>query len=728
MKKKKSGFILSIVSICLSIFAIAFGVYSLTTAKLNISGSIGFTVHDCKLSISAYMYGHALTADGKPTTLSNKTYLIDKNNSEATEESPYVVCDNDSGLSFNINKDSYKGVYFSNLSSTGTVEPITIVINLTNISKDVVCFEDATTVASNAQYEITPSTTFKTFYASGDQVSGTITYTIMPKANSDGTYSSITAPVDVSLGMSFSKINTSIASNGYTVNETSKAITGVPAKAADAPDYIVIPSVFSDKTDVTFTTLGSGSSISNIADYKNVVILEGITDIRQSAFFDCKNIKNVALPDGLLTFGGDTFYNCTSLTSITIPSSVTTIGYAAFSGCTSLTSITIPSSVTKLNDATFSGCTSLTTITIPSSVTTIELYVFDNCTSLTSITIPDSVTSINAPFKGCTSLTNITVDSGNPVYDSRNNCNAIIKTSSNTLIVGSKSSTIPSTVTAIGYNAFHNRTRLRSITIPSSVTEIGGHAFDGCTSLTSITIPSSVTTIGSGAFQGCTSLTSITIPSGVTKLNEETFYNCTSLTTITIPSTVTAIGYNAFNGCTSLTSITIPSSVTEISNSAFYGCTSLTNITVDSRNTVYDSRDNCNAIIEKSSNTLIVGCKSSTIPSTVTAIGSNAFYNCTSLTSITIPSSVTTIGYAAFSGCTSLTSITIPSSVTLIKTSVFSNCQNLTNISFEKTDNWKYSTDYGRTYKELTPDSLTDSAKNAINFKGTWKGYYFSNI
>ena len=628
MKKKKSGFVLSIVSICLSIFAIAFGVYSLTTSKLNISGSIGFTVHDCKLSISAYMYGHALTADGKPTTLSNKTYLIDKNNSEATEESPYVVCDNDSGLSFNINKDSYKGVYFSNLSSTGTVEPIRIVINLTNISKDVVCFEDATTVASNAQYKITPSTTFKTFYASGDQVSGTITYTIMPKANSDGTYSSITAPVDVSLGMSFSKINTSIASNGYTVNETSKAITGVPAKVADAPDYIVIPSVFSDKTDVTFTTLGSGSSISNIADYKNVVILEGITDIGSSAFSNCKNIKNVALPDGLLTLGDSTFGNCSNLEEIFIPKTITSLGSQLFNSCTSLASITIPSSVTR----------------------------------------------IDSSFKGCTSLTNITVDSGNTVYDSRNNCNAIIKTSSNTLIAGCKSSTIPSTVTTIGGSAFSGCTSLKSITIPSSVTTIGNRAFSDCTSLTSITISTGVTAIGSEAFSRCTSLKSITIPSGVTTIGESTFSRCTSLKSITIPSSVTTIEYGVFSNCTSLTSITIPSSVT--------------------------------------------------------TIGGYAFSNCTSLTSITIPSSVTTIGGSAFRDCTSLTSITIPSSVTLIESNVFSNCKNLTNISFEKTDNWKYSSDYGKTYKELTSNnmSLTDSAKNATNFKGSWKNYYFRNI
>ena len=727
MKKKKSGFVLSIVSICLSIFAIAFGVYSLTTSKLNISGSIGFTVHDCKLSISAYMYGHALTADGKPTTLSNKTYLLDKNNSEATEESPYVVCDNDSGLSFNINKDSYKGVYFSNLSSTGTVEPIRIVINLTNISKDVVCFEDATTVASNAQYEITPSTTFKTFYASGDQVSGTITYTIMPKANSDGTYSSITAPVDVSLGMSFSKINTSIASNGYTVNETSKTITGVPAKVAGDPDYIVIPSVFSDKPNVTFSTVGGVYvQISNISDYKNVVILEGITSINACSFMSSSNLKYVALPDGLLTLGENTFGSCSNLEEIFIPKTTTSLGSELFNSCTGLKSITIPSSVTTIGYEAFFGCTSLKSITIPSSVTTIG----------------------DRAFSGCTSLTNITVDSGNTVYDSRDNCNAIIKKGSNTLIVSCKTSTIPSTVTAIG-----------------------SYAFSGNPS-TSITIPSSVTTIGESAFSDCTSLTSITIPSSVTTIGESAFNSCTSLTSITIPSSVTTIGSYAFSSCKGLTSITIPSSVTTIGDRAFSGCTSLTNITVDSGNTVYDSRDNCNAIIKKGSNTLIVSCKTSTIPSTVTAIGSYAFTGSplTSITipssvttigdyafresllaSITIPSSVTTIGADAFAICKSLTSITIssgvktiknyafyktqitsitiPSSVTLIEYGVFSDCTKLTNIYFKKTDNWKFSSDYGRTYKNLTSDmSLTDSTKNATNFKDSWRKYYFRNI
>jgi hypothetical protein len=306
-------------------------------------------------------------------------------------------------------------------------------------------------------------------------------------------------------------------------------------------------------------------------------------------------------------------------------------------------------SVTAIKNNAFSCCKSLTSVNIPTSITSISSDVFNNCTSLTSVNIPTSVTSINnSVFSGCTGLTSIT---------------------------------IPSSVTSIGGSAFSNCTSLTSITIPSSVTSIGYSAFSDCTGLTSITIPSSVTSIGGSAFSGCTGLTSITIPSSVTSIDKNTFYGCTGLTDITIPSSVTSIGINAFYGCTGLTSITIPSSVTSIGETAFGYCSALTSIVVDAANTVYDSRDNCNAIIEKSTNTLIFGCMNTIIPSSVTSIGSNAFNHCTSLTSITIPSSVTSIGSSAFNNCTSLTSMNIPTSITSINNRTFLNCTSLTNIT-----------------------------------------------
>ena len=303
------------------------------------------------------------------------------------------------------------------------------------------------------------------------------------------------------------------------------------------------------------------------------------------------------------SIGDNAFYNCRSLTSIVIPSSLTSIGYWAFYGCIGLTSVAIPSSVTSIGYSAFKGCEGLIFIRIPSSVTSIG----------------------EDAFFGCSGLISIVVESSNTVYDSRNNCNAIIETASNTLIAG-----------------------CMNTKIPLSVTSIGVAAFSYCSGLTSIDIPSSVTSIGYGAFVGCKGLTSLHIPNSVTRIEDYTFNNCQGLTSVVIPSSVTSIGQYAFSSC--------------------YG---LAFIVVESGNSVYDSRNNCNAIIETTSNTLIAGCKNTLIPSSVTSIGDNAFNFCVYLTSIEIPSSVTSIGNFAFGWCGGLTSIEIPSSVTSIGDGAF---------------------------------------------------------
>ncbi|MCQ2338317.1 MAG: leucine-rich repeat domain-containing protein [Paludibacteraceae bacterium] len=263
---------------------------------------------------------------------------------------------------------------------------------------------------------------------------------------------------------------------------------------------------------------------------------------------------NVTIPSSVIydtetysvtSIGSSAFYECFGLTSVTIPNSVTSIGSCAFYNCYGLTSVTIPNSVTSIGSGAFYNCYDLTSVTIPNSVTSIGSSAFYYCTGLTSVTIPNSVTSIGSnPFDYCSGLTSIIVESGNTYYDSRNNCNAIIETSTNSLIAG-----------------------CMNTVIPNGVTTICSYAFRGCSGLTSVTIPNSVTSIGSYAFYGCSGLSSVTIPDGVTTIYESAFADCNKLVTLSIPSSVISIGNEVFYGCDNLAVIncyaTIPPAIRE---------------------------------------------------------------------------------------------------------------------------------------------------------------------
>lgn len=262
------------------------------------------------------------------------------------------------------------------------------------------------------------------------------------------------------------------------------------------------------------------------------------------------------------------------------------------------------------------------------------------------------------------------------------------------------------TVTAIDAEAFRGSTGLTSITIPSTVTEIGMMAFYECDHLsrvdissieawckisfnfpayygddysplfsnplcyakhlflngvevTDLVIPNTIITLNSHVFYNCEGLTSITIPQSVRIINGSAFMGCEQLNDVNIAPSVTVIASQAFYGCTSLSSITIPRSVNIIEAEAFNYCPGLTEITVESGNSRYDSRDNCNAIINTATNTLIAGCQNTVIPNTVTGISGDAFKGCYTLQRITIPHSVISIIGNPFSECVSLENITV---------------------------------------------------------------------
>lgn len=230
---------------------------------------------------------------------------------------------------------------------------------------------------------------------------------------------------------------------------------------------------------------------------------------------------------------------------------------------------------------------------------------------------------------------------------------------------------------------YSSRDSIKNVIIGDSVTSIGSVAFCNCGKLTSVTIPNSVTSIEEYAFYWCFSLTSVTIPDSVTIIGEGAFLWCTKLASITLSNSVTSIGDNVFLGCSGLTSITIPNNITTIGVKAFSYCSGLQTIIVDGDNTMYDSRNNCNAIIKTATNTLIVGCQNTIIPNSVTSIGERAFDGCSGLGFLTIPNSVTSIGEWAFNDCSGLKSVTIPNSVTSIGMLAFDECSGLTRITCE---------------------------------------------
>lgn len=334
---------------------------------------------------------------------------------------------------------------------------------------------------------------------------------------------------------------------------------------------------------------------------------------------------------------------------------VTSISSTAFYYCTSLTSVKIPNSVTSIKNGAFCQCVELNSIDIPNGITSIGDYAFEMC-NLTSLKIPNSVISIGEyAFLNCSKLSSIKVDKDNPIYDSRKDCNAIIETTSNSLILGCKNTVIPNSIVAIGVGAFQGSSELVSIKIPDNVISIGPYAFKGCTKLTSISIPNGVTSIESGTFQWCNELNSINIPNSVTSIGDEAFESC------------------------GLTSLKIPSSVNKINGSAFRNCRSLLSIKVDKDNPIYDSRESCNAIVETASNTLIRGCKKTIIPNSITIIGDGAFW-AADLSTISIPSNVEVIGWDAFNSNINLKSITIPDGLVEIKGGAFCNCAKLKTI------------------------------------------------
>lgn len=284
------------------------------------------------------------------------------------------------------------------------------------------------------------------------------------------------------------------------------------------------------------------------------------------------------------------------------------------------------------------------TITVPSmisgkKVTRIADQAFIGST-LRSVTLPSTIEAIGVnAFTDCSSMKEIIVDSENKTFSSND---GLLYNKEGTALIccpkGRYNVDIPYGVKNIRQKAFSGCGRLKSIYIPSSVKEISSNAFEHCRTIKSVSIPSSVTKIGVGAFNDCVGLVKVSLPSTLQTISSKAFQNCIKLKTISIPKSVKSIGAYAFDGCNGFLSLTIPGNVTTVGSYAFSNCDNLSKVVIGTG-------------VKTINKAAFSGCqalKSVKFSSTVKTIGTEAFYKCTSLKAVRVPKTVTKIGTHAF--------------------------------------------------------------------------------
>ena len=402
-------------------------------------------------------------------------------------------------------------------------------------------------------------------------------------------------------------------------------------------------------------------------------IPDNVTSIANYAFSGCSYLTSVNLPNSVTSIGSHAFTGCTGLTQVYTPSlynwcqisfaneTANPLSYAhhLYDSSNEITALSIPSNVTSIKDYAFAGGTSIETVTLGNSLSSIGQYAFKGCTGLNSVTIPSAVQTIgNHAFDGCSALTSVTINS-----------NAVASTdySYSTSYYGNSDDNFRT--------RFGNQ--VTSYTFGQTVTSIGANALYDCTGMTQVTFNGAVTSIGDYAFRDCTSLTRVDIAnlaawctinfdhytSNPLYYAHHIYHNGNLVNNLDNLGSPASIGTYAFYGCTDLTSVTIPSSVQSVGNHAFDGCSTLTSVTINSNAVAsadysystsyyYPSYDNFKTRFGNQVTSYVLG------PG-VTAIGEDAFYDCTGMTQVTFNGAVTSIGEYAFRDCTSLTRVDI---------------------------------------------------------------------
>ena len=385
--------------------------------------------------------------------------------------------------------------------------------------------------------------------------------------------------------------------------------------------------------------------------------------------FSTSEILEIEIGDGVRSIGNETFYEASKITSVSLPESVKTIGNYAFYGCTGLKTIDLSNVKTFGNDA-FNCCIALEALDI-SGVVTIGAVAFASLYALETLTIPISI-NVHSMFSG-TLLSKVTLvigtdEDGDPLVDGYNYEFGSL-TPWNISTSESLEVEIEEGIRSIGNETFREASKITSVSLPETVKSIGNDAFSGCTNIVTIDL-SSVETIESYAFFNCTNLTAIDVGKAAT-IKEYAFQNCMSLKEITILASASLL-FGSFWGCENIDELTVVGTGKIAWGNVFSDSTELIAVTISSNvdpDVAFGSYANIGSIV---------------LPSTLTSIADNAFYNCTRLVTVT-STSLASIGNNAFQYCAGLTTISL-GNVTFIGTGAFNGCSNLGTVDLSKAE------------------------------------------
>lgn len=429
-------------------------------------------------------------------------------------------------------------------------------------------------------------------------------------------------------------------------------------------------------------------------DYKGDIVIPAVINVEgmsvpvigiaEEAFYACDDVTSITLPEGLKIIERNAFENMSGLVEIVIPESVCSIGDGALCCCENLQKVTLPSSIKHIPDNLLESCGSLKEIFLPKGVKSLGESCFAACVSLRKVVLPEGLEEIGSNvFSLCTGLEEVV---------------------------------IPATVKRINSFAFYFCSSLKSIILPDGLEYVATDCFGACESLVDVVLPSSVKMVEEGAFaltpyrksgicyshdllvsvgtvdseDGClyiqdgtrvvcdtavcdydNRLRKVVCPASLRQIGRHAFVDSENLTEVVLNEGLECIDGGAFVNCKKLTHIYIPSTVRRIESGLFVGCDKLEKIVVSPDNPYFDSRENCNAIIETAGNRLLVACGKSIIPEDVVEIADAAFAGLETLEEITIPESVKKIQWRAFNSCSHLRKITFPKHLNYIGEDAF---------------------------------------------------------